>query len=186
MGTIILGRLIVAFGAFLVLCFLVGLLGGHVWLTLAAISAGLIFFGLKLARQAPKSPDIPLPPVPPGFIPTFWHSNIALDMNAGQIFLRDENGRTGVFNKNQITGWKTASSTVGSDYVATAAGFETVNVYRNPNQLHLNNRLIVSTTDVQQPTWAIPFKLHGVMLSAELNVRDVNFWADRLNAFVRS
>lgn len=144
------------FVVFLARTILLGTLGLPVGIV-AAIAAFFLVYRMPKAQRA-KLPD--------GFNASFAHDNIAIDQQAGRLWLRDFNAGSAVFDKCDILRWNVA-------YVANGT-------------VRTSNRLIVHVRDMNRPKFEAYFIRHKdtSAAGAASNAHEADEWASRLTTWI--
>lgn len=156
----LLAALAVLFVVFVFLQFFLFL--GGVALPVSLVAAIVVFF---LVNRVPK---VQAAKLPDGFNPSFAHDNIAIDQQAGKLWLRDYSNGSAVFDKSDVLRWNVA-------YVA------------NGTQ-HTGNRLVVHVRDLNRPKFEALFMRHNdrSVAGAACNAREAEDWASRLTTWINN
>lgn len=136
-----------------------GVQGIMPWLAVFVVA----FFILKKMLRTTKPP-----PVPADFNARYSHDNIAIDIDAGKLWLRDKSGSR-VVDKSEVLRWN--------------------RIYRNGNGgSEIDNRLEVHLRDLDRPKWVVPFKRHGDTWKsgAARNAQESEEWASRLTTWMNN
>ncbi len=154
---------VIAFVVFNFLSFGLGVLGLGVFGFILALIAGVATFLLLKKRDTivllPKSKEI--------FSADYKHDNIAIDLKANKLWVRDLSGNAKILDKNNVLRWELCFIESG------------LQRSRNRIDLHVN--------DLDRPIWSVPFKRHGTVLAAseKKNYADAEEWISRLTTWMK-
>ncbi len=142
-----------------------------------AFGIGAALIGWKLSRSVGSKDTArrgSQPRLPEGFHADFWHKNIALDKASNRVWLREKDGKQGVFQTRDLVGWEMQWANFNSQAVI------------GPRLTPMDNRLIVKTKDLEKPVWTIPFDAHGSITgrACHRNHEEMKAWYERLNVFI--
>lgn len=133
-----------------------GVAGSLAWLIVLVVS----FFILKKMLRKTKAA-----PVPADFNAKYSHDNIAIDVDAGKLWLRDKNGSR-VVDKNDVLRWN--------------------RTYRPGNGgAEIENCLEVHLRDLERPKCVVRFNRHGDTWKpgAARNAQESAEWVSRLTTW---
>ncbi len=176
------GRFLLWFGVFLSVLWLFRMFTSRLSPSpmLLVFGLGLILAGRFLqGKLAPREVSPPSPPVPFGFNPTYAHDNIAFDVSAKQVWLR-EGDRSRVFARSDILGWQVEYGTVKAPDMYSGG------VINRGTEAKTSIRLAVQTKDMEHPVYRVRFARRNRWLNSEGNHADAVAWSNRLTAFMNS
>lgn len=129
-----------------------------VWLI---VFVAAFFLLKKMLRKTSRPPTV----FPAGFNARYSHDNIAIDIDAGKLWLRDERGAR-VVDKSDILRWN--------------------RIYRNGNLgTEVDNRLEIHLRDLDRPKHVVRFNRHADTRKsgATLNAQESEEWMSRLTTW---
>lgn len=105
------------------------------------------------------------PRVAAGFNSDFKHENIAIDLKAAKLWMRDGSGKSTIVERDKILRWNLAFNSLGT--------------------VHTKSRIEIHINDLAQPLWFIPFDKSADMLKAgaRQNYAEAEEWISRLTTW---